>query len=203
MLRLVESIDGYLAQLASAAPVPGGGSAAMLVGAVGCSLVAMVARICSGGKRPDEVRERAQRLAERAQDLSERMTALRAQDEAAFAAVTAARGDDSAMQRALRAAAEAPLQGAHAARELLALAQEALELRARSLLSDVGCAAEFGHAALRACVYNVRINHLYMKDKEAIAAQRAQAEALQAQALHGLEAIRAEIAKRLADATPA
>ncbi|HEY3674953.1 MAG TPA: hypothetical protein VGK84_03100, partial [Candidatus Tumulicola sp.] len=31
-----------------------------------------------------------------------------------------------------------------------------------------GCAAEFGAAAVAACAYNVRVNHLYMRDRDAI-----------------------------------
>ena len=47
---MVETIESYLATLASDEPVPGGGSAATVVAASGAALVGMVARIC--GRNP-------------------------------------------------------------------------------------------------------------------------------------------------------
>jgi len=172
----VDSLNDYLTKLASQAPVPGGGSAALVVGAVGCSLVAMVARICASNKKYESVRALAERLIISADDLRSLMLQLREQDEAAFEAVVAARGDKEVMQRALFNAAATPLEGARAALAALRLAVDALELNNANLVSDVGCAAEFAHAALLACGYNVRINHKFMKDEKAISSQRAQLE---------------------------
>lgn len=168
----MERLNEYLTNLASQAPAPGGGSAAMVVGAAGCALVAMVARICASSPKYAPVLPLAQRLIERADALREQMLERKARDEAAFDAVMAARGDKEAMQRALFNAAAVPLEGAQAALETLRLAAESLELRNANLMSDVGCAAEFAYAALASCAYNVRINHKFMKDPGAIAAQR-------------------------------
>lgn len=168
----MERLNEYLTNLASQAPAPGGGSAAMVVGAAGCALVAMVARICASSPKYAAVLPLAQRLVERADALREQMLERKARDEAAFDAVMAARGDKEAMQRALFNAAAVPLEGAQAALETLRLAAESLELRNANLMSDVGCAAEFAYAALASCAYNVRINHKFMKDPGAIASQR-------------------------------
>lgn len=168
----MERLNEYLTNLASQAPAPGGGSAAMVVGAAGCALVAMVARICASSPKYATVLPLAQRLVERADALREQMLERKARDEAAFDAVMAARGDKEAMQRALFNAAAVPLEGAQAALETLRLAAESLELRNANLMSDVGCAAEFAYAALASCAYNVRINHKFMKDPGAIASQR-------------------------------
>lgn len=168
----MERLNEYLTNLASQAPAPGGGSAAMVVGAAGCALVAMVARICASSPKYAPVLPLAQRLVERADALREQMLERKARDEAAFDAVMAARGDKEAMQRALFNAAAVPLEGAQAALETLRLAAESLELRNANLMSDVGCAAEFAYAALASCAYNVRINHKFMKDPGAIASQR-------------------------------
>lgn len=168
----MERLNEYLTNLASQAPAPGGGSAAMVVGAAGCALVAMVARICASSPKYAPVLPLAQRLVERADALRDQMLERKARDEAAFDAVMAARGDKEAMQRALFNAAAVPLEGAQAALETLRLAAESLELRNANLMSDVGCAAEFAYAALASCAYNVRINHKFMKDPGAIASQR-------------------------------
>ncbi|HET7813676.1 MAG TPA: cyclodeaminase/cyclohydrolase family protein, partial [Candidatus Baltobacteraceae bacterium] len=81
------------------------------------------------------------------------------------------RGDREGMQRALLGAAEAPLEGAAACLEALQLAADALALGNKHLVSDVACANEFANAALAACAHNVRINHKYLKDANAVAAQ--------------------------------
>jgi len=147
----------------------------MVCGALACALVAMVARICQ-----------AAALVSQADALRERMGTLRQQDERAYEAVVAAKGDREAMQRALLGAAQAPLTGAQACVEALRLAQHALELDNPHLMSDVGCAAEFAYSAYMACIYNVRINHKYLKDEDAIALHRARIDDLQreADALH-------------------
>jgi formiminotetrahydrofolate cyclodeaminase len=200
MMVAVEPLNDYLTKLASDAPVPGGGSAAMVAGAEGCALVAMVARICAGSPKYATVRGIAEALVARADALREEMLEFKTADEAAYDAVVAARGDKDAMQRALRHAADVPLRGAEASLKALRLAAEALELRNANLVSDVGCAAEFAHAALMACAYNVEINHKFMKDEIAIGAQRERLHRLEREANALLPAIRRAVASVL---TPA
>jgi formiminotetrahydrofolate cyclodeaminase len=194
----VEALNEYLTKLASEAPVPGGGSAAMVAGAEGCALVAMVARICAGSPKYEAVRDLAERLIAEADELREKMLGYKASDEAAYDAVVAARGDKDAMQRALHHAADVPLHGAQAALQALRLAAEALELRNANLISDLGCAAEFAHAALMACAYNVEINHKFMKDANVVSAQRHELHRLQREAHALLPAIRNAVETSLA-----
>ena len=145
---LVEALNEYLTKLASDAPVPGGGSAAMVVGAAACALVAMVARICAGSPKYDAARELTQRLIAQADALREKMLGDRVRDEAAFQAVVAARGNKETMQRALCEAAAVPLEGVSDALTALRLAAESIALGNANLISDLGCAAEFAYAAL-------------------------------------------------------
>ncbi len=189
-MAAVEALNEYLTKLASEAPVPGGGSAAMVAGAEGCALVAMVARICAGSPKYAAVRSIAERLIAEADALRAKMLDYKEQDEAAYEAVVAARGNKDAMQLALRHAAEVPLRGAKAALETLRLAADALELRNANLISDIGCAAEFSHSALMACTYNVEINHKFMKESGVIAAQRHELHRLQREANAFLAGIR-------------
>lgn len=186
----MDGLNAYLTKLASDSPVPGGGSAAMVVGALACSLSAMVARICAESKRFTDIRPAALEITARADALREEMEHLRAQDEAAFEAVVAARGDKEAMQQALRGAAEAPLEGARAALQALELARDAFDLRNPHLVSDAGCAAEFAQAALLACAYNVRINHKFLKDAALVEMQRAHLEDLEREGTALLSALR-------------
>jgi methenyltetrahydrofolate cyclohydrolase len=193
----VQPLNDYLAKLASDSPAPGGGSAAMVVGATGCSLVAMVARICAASKRYAPVHDLANLLVVQADDLRERLLALREQDEAAFDAVVAARGDKSAMQHALQGAAAAPLEGARKNLLAMRLSKQALALGNANLVSDVGCAAEFSFASLVACAYNVRINHKFMKDEHLVAEQAAELQTLEDGAAPLLHEIRSAVAAAL------
>jgi len=170
----VDNFDDYLTRLASKAPTPGGGSAAALVAAAGAALVAMVGRICEANPARAPL---ASRLVAQADGLRAELLAARPRDEAAFEKVVEAqalpKGEARtlALAHALRHAAEAPLHAAHLSLEVLRLAARGLALGNRNLESDLGCAAEFGAAAIAACAYNVRINHRFMRDAETIAAQ--------------------------------
>ncbi len=134
----------------------------------------MVARICQSAPASAEL---ADRLIVQADGLRDELLAARERDEAAFERVVEVqampKGDarTRAMASALRHAAEAPLHAAHLALEVLRLAARGLELGNRNLESDLGCAAEFGAAAIAACAYNVRINHRFMRDADVVTAQ--------------------------------
>src|SRR5689334_5144943 len=115
----VEALNEYLTKLASESPVPGGGSAAMTVGAAGAALVAMVARICAVSPKYAPKHDLAARLVQQADSLREALLEHKAADEHAYDAVVAARGDKAAMQAALEQAAAVPLQGTRDALEVL------------------------------------------------------------------------------------
>jgi len=176
------NLDTYLDELASAAPTPGGGSAATIVAALGAALVAMVARITRDGAAYAAVRPLADELAHDAERARSAALAARERDEAAYGAVVAAKTlpkDDAAqkaarataIQHALAGAAEAPLETAALAQRVAQLAERALALENPYLTSDLACAAEFAASALAAAAWNVRVNHAYMKDAAAVARQ--------------------------------
>jgi len=169
----------------------------MVVGACGSALVAMVARICAESPKYAAVEPLARRLVALADELRAELMDFKERDEAAYGAVVAARGDKDAMQRALRTAAHVPLEGARSALAVLRLCAEALELRNKNLVSDVGCAAEFAYAALAACAYNVRINHKFMKDAIVVSGQGAELERYDREAKALLGGVRRQVAATL------
>jgi formiminotetrahydrofolate cyclodeaminase len=195
----VETLQWYLEALASKEPVPGGGSACALVGAIAAALVAMVGRIIT---EPSVV------IVARAEKLRDALQASRHADESAFAAVVAAQAmpktNDAerlarrnAIESALLGAAEEPLRAAALALEVLRLAAELLERDSRALASDIGCAAEFAYAALAGCAYNVRVNHRYMRDAARIGAQATTLETYENDAAPLLQRVRSNVAMML------
>lgn len=201
----MESLSEYLTQLASDWPTPGGGSAATVVGASGAALVAMVARISATNPKYAAHKDDALEIVAQADALREEFLRARERDEAAYDRVVAATAmpkstDDEkrlrtgALQNALAHAAAEPLLAAELALDALRLANRALDIPNKNLVSDIGCAAEFAHAALLACGYNVRINHRFMHDGEAIEAQRHMLERFEREGEALLTAIRRAIA---------
>lgn len=154
----------------------------MLVAATAAALVGMVCRITAANPKFTSQREAAERIAAAADLLRAAFLDARQRDEDAFEAVVRAQrlpkcSDEekaaraSALERALHHAAAIPLEFAQHACRTLALTHSALAIENKNLISDLGCAAEFSHAALKACAYSVRINHKYMKDDAAVEAQ--------------------------------
>ncbi len=205
----MESLDEYASRLASDAPVPGGGSAAAVVGALGAALVAMVARICGANPKYAAQAHVASAVADESDALRHRLTVARERDEHAFAAVVAAQrlpkttpqeraARAEALEASLRAAAEAPLEAAATALRVLQLSERVLQIPNRNLAGDAGCGAEFAYAALAACAYNVRVNHRYMHDEQTIAAQSELLERYEHEATKTLARVRTTVATALA-----
>ncbi len=187
--RRVNGIDAYLDRLGSAAPTPGGGSAATVVGAIGAALCAMVSRITAQSERLSDVRPEAEALVDEADRLRERFEAARPLDEAAYTRVVDAmalpkatdeqrRARTAALQAALIEAAEAPLAAAGLCAEGMALTERVAALGNAHLVSDVECALYFFRAAFAASVANVRINHRFIKDQEIVHDQEARLQAI-------------------------
>src|SRR5207248_35665 len=159
------TLDGWLDELAGGAPVPGGGSAAALAGALAAALVAMVARLTSGRKAYAGVQHRVAEILAEAEALRAQLRRLVDDDAAAYAKVSAAYRlpkDDPrrtrAADEALVGAAQTPLAMARGAARLVGLAREIGTIGNRNAHSDASVAEALARAALAGAVENVRVN---------------------------------------------
>ena len=159
------TLDGWLDDLAGGGPVPGGGSAAALAGALAAALVAMVARLTVGRKSYAGVQQRVAEILAEADALRAQLRRLVDDDAAAYAKVSAAyrlSKDDprraQAADEALVGAAQTPLAMARGAARLLALAQEIGTIGNRNARSDAKVGEVLARAALSGAVENVRVN---------------------------------------------
>ena len=155
------SVDELLERLSSSAPVPGGGSAAALAGAMGASLVSMVAALTVGREAYVQVDVTAREIGQSANSLRQELVDLAEQDSAAYRAFVSARGlprETDAQRDASKRSTEAPLRTARVAREALELARRIAPIGNRNAVSDAGVAAQLLSAAVRGASLNVRIN---------------------------------------------
>jgi formiminotetrahydrofolate cyclodeaminase len=184
-----KSVKDLLAAFRSPDPTPGGGSAAALGGAIGASLLAMVAALPNARTRDDEEVLRLGRAAERCVELAVQLTALVDRDSAAYEQVVeayrlpksneaekAARSDR--VQRALKAATETPLDVMRTCAEALELGPAVAELGNANASSDVRVGMELLRAGLRGAQLNVEINLGSVKDGQYTDAVRSEVAAL-------------------------
>src|SRR5947207_3942711 len=122
------SLDDWLEDLAGGTPVPGGGGAAALAGALAGALVVMVARLTVGRKAYAAVERRAAEVLTAADTLRAELRRLVDDDAAPYAKVSAAYRipkDDATRARAIDAAlvgaAQPPLEVARRAARLVTL----------------------------------------------------------------------------------
>lgn len=183
------SIDKFLERLASADPTPGGGSAAAIMGAMGAALVSMVCSVSIGKKGHEAVQAELQALRARSEVLRLRLTAMVAEDVAAFGSLMAAyklpKASEldkarraEAIQAGLRLATEVPLDCARVCADVIGLARRVGEHGYRGVISDAGAGAVTAFAAARSAALNVYINAPALKDRDFAHASVAELEKL-------------------------
>ncbi len=165
------TLDGWLEALAGGAPVPGGGSAAALAGALAGGLVAMVARLTVGRKASPSAERRAREILTEADSLRAELRRLVDEDAAAYGKVSAAyripKSDPSRARRideALLGAARPPAEVARRAARLVALAQEISAVGNPNARSDAVVAELLGRASGEGALENVRVNLAALSD---------------------------------------
>ncbi len=167
-----KSLAEFAELLASAEPVPGGGGASALAGALGAALCSMTANLTVGKKKYAGVEEDVKAMLAQADELRERFIHCVGEDAKAFEPLSRAyaisKDDprrDEIMQKCLIEAASVPM-------EILRLCCEAIELLgqmeikgSRMMISDVGTGAALCRAALQGAAINVKVNTKLMSDR--------------------------------------
>ena len=179
------NLNDFTKELSSGAPVPGGGGASALMGAVSASLCSMVGNLTSGKKKYAEYQQDIERIIAEAVSLNERMLSLIEKDAEAFEPLAKAYsipkeepGRDETLEKALYEAAMAPLEIVKCSAQVSALIKELVVKGSRLAISDVGVAASACEACAKGAAMNVYINTKLMKDRETAAKLNAETIAL-------------------------
>jgi methenyltetrahydrofolate cyclohydrolase len=184
-------LQDFLAELASAEPVPGGGSVAALGGALAASLVAMVCRLTVGKKGYESVSAELESIVPRADARQADLSGWMQTDIGAFARVMDAyklpKETDAqktartrAIQDALQRATDTPMRVAELCAEILTLARVVVEKGNKNAASDAGVGALMAETGLRGAAFNVSINLGSIKDAAFVSDRRARVAQLMA-----------------------
>jgi len=173
-----------VARMATADPVPGGGSASAVAGAMGAALTHMVVALSRG--RPNAAIHESEltEIGTAAAQFQSELMALAGTDAAAYASVVAARRmprdtpRDAEARRvmidaAIREAIRTPRAIARAALEVVRLTERLAPIGNRNAISDVGVATLLAVAALRGAVLNVEINLPSLPDHDPVRSEAA------------------------------
>lgn len=201
-------IDGscaaFAAALAGSAPVPGGGGAAALAGALGVALCSMAGSLTLGRKKYAAVEDDIRRLLAEGEILRTRLLALVDEDAVAFEPLSRAYSipkdapdRDAVLTQATLAACAAPLEMMRCSAQAIDLLEEMLEKGSAMLISDVGCGAILCRAALEAASLNIFINTKTLSDRAAAARLDIEADSLLSGYLPRADAIAKEVTGRL------
>ena len=175
--------------LATKAPVPGGGGASALVGAIGTALGNMVGSLTVGKKKYADVEEEIIELKKKADTLQAELLALVEKDAEVFEPLSKAYGlpKDTEEQKAYKAevmekclvsACAVPIEIMEKCCEALDIMKEFADKGSKIALSDAGVGAVMCKAALQGASLNVFINTASMKNREVAEATEAKANAM-------------------------
>jgi glutamate formiminotransferase/formiminotetrahydrofolate cyclodeaminase len=168
-LLVSRTVTGFVDELSSDSPAPGGGSVAALCGSLAAALAGMVANLTVGRKGQEDVWEKMIRIADQAQIEKDAFLKAVDDDTDAFNAVMAAMrmkgkteeekaAKETAIREANRGATLVPLSVLERTHTTLDLARETAEKGNPNSLSDAGVAGLTSLACAEGAYYNVLIN---------------------------------------------
>jgi formiminotetrahydrofolate cyclodeaminase len=163
------TLGAFVDELASAQPVPGGGSASAVAAALAAGLVAMVAALSVGRPKYAHYGETHARAAAEGTNLKDRLLELADEDSAAYADFAAAMklpreteaeqaSRKAALQAAARTAANVPLACVEACLEVVIVAESLAGRCNLNASSDLAVASLLAGAAAHGAGANVLVN---------------------------------------------
>jgi len=200
----------FVGVLASKSPVPGGGGASALVGAVGMALGSMIGSLTIGKKKYADVEADIIALMEKASELQTELLRLVDEDAVVFEPLSKAYGipkDDpgraQVMEDALKLACTVPMDIMRTSAKAIDLLDEFAKKGSVLAISDAGVGVVFCKAALMGASLNVFINTRSMTDKEYAAGIESEADSLLNKYCAAADKIYDSVVARLRPLTPA
>ena len=201
-------IKDYLELLSSKAPVPGGGGASALAGALGDSLGQMVVHLTLGKKRYAQAEQDMLNYERELKRLQQEFLMLADKDAVVFAPLAecyrlpSSTEEEKAykekvMEERLVQASYVPLEIMEKAAEMLGILKELAEKGSVMAVSDVGVGVQFARTAILGAVMNVYINTRSMKDRKRAEELNREAKRLTKEGTDAADRIYEKIVKQL------
>ncbi len=172
-----KSLKGFIDEVASKTPVPGGGAVGAVVGALAAALTEMVANLTLGKKKYQEWEGEMEKVIENMEKLREDLCTLAKRDIEAFDKVMdamklpkdtedqkAKRSEE--IQKALKGAADVPYELSRKVRDVIKFTEIVVEFGNKNAISDALSAAELCRASFEIAKANVLINLKSLKDEK-------------------------------------
>ena len=183
MSMLDKSCKEFNSVLASKAPVPGGGGAAAMGGAIGMALSNMVGNLTVGKKKYADVEDEVKVLIEKGEKIIAELETLVDKDAEVFEPLSKAYGlpkstpeeiehKNKVMEECCKTACSVPMEIMRAAYAGIKLHERMGQIGTMIAISDVGCGVAFMKSALEAGSLNVIINLNTIKDQDFVKSTR-------------------------------
>ena len=177
MLLRDYTCTGFASELASKAPVPGGGGVAALTGALGTALGEMVCSLTTGKKKYADVEEDIQRIKAEGQAIRSRLLELIDEDAQNFYPLSKAYGlpkdteeqakiKEETLQSCFKVAVQGPVEIMRVCHKAVLLCEEVSKKGSKLAISDAGCAVLLLKAAIQSAWLNVVVNLNCIKDED-------------------------------------
>jgi glutamate formiminotransferase/formiminotetrahydrofolate cyclodeaminase len=172
-----KTVNGFLSELASSSPAPGGGSVAALSGSLGAALASMVCNLTVGKEKYADVQGEIKDVLKKCETLRKELTILIDKDTEAFNDVMKAfkmpketekqkEARSKAIQEGYKTAASVPLETARTCEKILDLAKIIAEKGNQNSITDAAVSAIMARSGIESAILNVKINLGSIKDEK-------------------------------------
>jgi formiminotetrahydrofolate cyclodeaminase len=160
-----QTIEGFMKELSSKNPTPGGGVVAALSGVMAASLIEMVCNLTLGKKDYEARQKGVTKILNETLRIKKRLSVLAEEDAKAFDKVMAAYKTKKEnpkrkdlIKKALKYAIAVPFEVRRLTQELEDLARKASKIGNKNAVSDAKSAYHLAHAAGKGALENININ---------------------------------------------
>jgi glutamate formiminotransferase/formiminotetrahydrofolate cyclodeaminase len=170
------SVNGFLSELASSSPAPGGGSVAALAGSLGAALSSMVCNLTIGKEKYADIQDEIKDTLKKSELLRKELTRLIDDDTEAFSDVMKAfkipketeeqkNKRSKAIQEGYKTAANVPLETARSCEKILDVTMAVAKKGNQNSITDAAVSALMANAGVQSAILNVEINLGSIKDE--------------------------------------
>lgn len=195
---------GFVNEVASSTPTPGGGSVAALAGSLAAALTQMIAGLTAGRKKYAAVSEEAQEVLREGGKLKGQLLDAIVEDSAAFDQLLKviqnklldSQSRMEALEKATIETGEVPLRVAYLSLQIAKLGQRMVKVGNANAVTDGASAGIMARAAVQIAALNVKINAKGLQNQELARSWIEQINAIEAETLAVVENIVATAAQR-------